>query len=215
MLGLQRISLWRVARPGEQPGEKGRIGTRRAKVWLDKSTRVAHSYTAYDQTPSVRLLTFSCPGSGGTASFDIGGIFQGEGLHGQSFLVEVKSYGSTSDPYPEYRRFLALCYMAYIEDAQRCDNFIFLGWRPFKSDKWEGLASVAEVIDAVISDRKRVFGEGLDVDAARAKVDLDIAAAVAQRLWLIVLNERQEQQLVITKLHYGMIVAHISMEAVS
>jgi hypothetical protein len=201
-----------VPATGEQPGEKGRAGVHKAKTWLDRTTRVESSYTAYDTTPSVDLLTFSCPGTGGTASFDIGGVFRGEELEKQPFLAEVKFYGPNSDQYPEFKKFLALCYIAYTAKPSYCGRLIWITWRPFKCDKWDELKSIDQIIEAVISERGRVFGPDVTSEEARTRINLDTAAAVSERLWLIILSEAHET-LVITHDHYSEVVKIITREA--
>ena len=201
----------RVPTVGERPGEKGREGVHRAKNWLERSTRVEFSYTAYDNIPSVDLLTFDCPG-GGSASFDIGGIFRGEELSKKSFLAEVKNYGPKSDQYPEFKKFLALCYIAYRAKPTYCDRLIWISWRPFRSDRWDELTSINEVIEAIIGERQKVFGPDVTPEEARSSIDMVAAAAVTERLWLIVLSEAHET-LVITHDHYSEIVKIIAREA--
>ncbi len=203
-----------MAQLGEQIQEKGRNGVHRAKLWLERTTRVGHSWTAYDSVPSVDLLKFTCPGNGASAGFDIGGTLRGENLEGQAFLAEVKDYGPNSDQYPEFKKFLALCYIAYTAKPTYCDHLIWITWRPFKCQTWDDLTSVNEVIEAVVTERERVFGVGVTQEDARSQVDLAAAAAVADRLWLIVLSERQET-LVITRSHYAEVVRLITEGAAS
>ncbi|WP_146240695.1 hypothetical protein [Curtobacterium sp. MCPF17_011] len=58
----------------------------------------------------------------------------------------------------------------------------------------------------VIKHRERVFGEA-DEAVAGSLVDDAAVSAVAERLWLIVLSDRQET-LVISKEHRGVIDAY-------
>lgn len=190
---------------GEQSGEKGRRGVYRAKTWLERSTRVEYCWTAYDSIPCVDLLTFCWPGTGGKGSFDIGGIFRGEELEKKSFLVEVKDYGPKSDQYPEFKTFLALCYVAYTSKPEYCDHLIWMTWRPFGCDRWDNLTTINEVVAAVVHCRERVFGSGVTPEDAKAQINMVAAAAVAERLWLIILSEGNES-LTITKDHYAEIV---------
>lgn len=199
---------------GEQNQEKGRRGVRRAKVWLDRSTRVESIYTSYDTTPSVDLLKFTFPGTGRSASFDIGGTFRGEDLQNKSFLAEVKNYGPNSDQYPEFKKFLALCYIAYLAKPNYCHRLIWIAWRPFGCDRWDELTNVTEVIEGIVSDRHRVFGPNVTPEDARSRIDMVAAAAVAERLWLIILSEACET-LVITRDHYSEVVKLITKEAMS
>jgi hypothetical protein len=197
---------------GEQTQEKGRRGVHRAKVWLERSTRVEYSYTAYDSIPSIDLLKFTCPGTGRSAGFDIGGVFRGEELKDKAFLAEVKDYGPNSNQYPEFKRFLGLCYIAYTIKPNYCGRLIWITWRPFECNRWERLRNVDEVAEAVISDRERIFGAHVTEEEARERIDMVAAAAVAERLWLIVLSEAAET-LVITHDHYSEVVKLITKEA--
>jgi hypothetical protein len=83
-----------------------------------------------------------------------------------------------------YVEYLAKCYRASIVNPGRCDNFMWITWAPFSVNKWDRLCSAGEVEAAVELHRGRaVDGSEIDVQQCRN---------VADRLWLIVLSDRQE-----------------------
>ena len=106
-----------------------------------------------------------------------------------------------------YREHLAKCYRAWQTAPQRADQFFWITWAPFLVTKWDELLTRDYVREAVVDHRKRVFEEP-DEDAARQLVDEDVVREVANRLWIIVLSEKQEQSLMMSKEHLGLILRH-------
>lgn len=192
---------------GEELHEKGREGAKRAKEWLEATTRVNVPWVNPNQY-AINKLSFSWANRAPDFSFDLGGLLLGDGLNGQMFLAEVKFYLSgASDQGTLYREYLAKCYRAYVSRPERCDNFMWITWTPFLVSKWSALCSAKEVESAVVEHRERALNV-TDETQAHAAIDLEACTKVADRLWLIVLSERQEQ-LVISKQHRGLIQQHI------
>jgi hypothetical protein len=190
---------------GEAQHEKGRDGARRAKRWLEATTRVKMAWLNTDSLIGDRC-EFQWPFGGRSFSFDIGGFLSGSSVEGQSFLVECKKYSTAGDQGVEYFEYLAKCYVTYSVQPKYSDHFMWITWHPFKQMTWTQLCGPEMVKSAVIAECKRVFGVDSEEDA-QALIDMDVVSAVAERLWVIVLCDRQED-LVISRDHLALIRAH-------
>ena len=188
---------------GETAQAKGADGARRAKRWLESTTRVNAQWVNPDP-PAVPKLTFSWPHGGQNFSFDLGGLLKYGDFDGHVFFAESKNYAAPSDLSDHYSKFLAQCYVADLDKPGYCDHFMWIAWSPHNITKWPELTTADYVREPVVKNRARVFGEGVDETQAEALVDADVVSEVASRLWLIILSEKQET-LVISKEHRGVI----------
>lgn len=186
---------------GEELHELGRMGAIRAKRWLDATTRVDVTWVNPD---AVAKLTFAWK-DGSKFSFDLGGTLRGGDVHGQEFFAEIKKYNTAGDQSVLYSEYLAKCFRAFCDMPSRCDHFMWLTWHPFSQTKWNQLCTAAEVRAAVLTHRAKCLGEG-DEALASAAIDPAICDAVAGRLWLIVLSDRQES-LVIDREDLELVIA--------
>jgi hypothetical protein len=189
---------------GEESPDKGREGLQQAKRWLDLSTRVRRSW-AYDDHPLSEMVHFEWPYATGREkpfSFDLGGEFRGKSLQSQSFLAEVKNYLYESNLPTHFRDFLAKCYVALSSKPARCDNFLWISWAPFQAQNWHKHATTENVRKSIVhsANRERVLGVDNEVDAGE-KLDVELMAKVASRVWLVTLSDRQIM-LVPTEEHY-------------
>jgi hypothetical protein len=198
---------------GEESQETGRDGLKEAKRWLEMSTRVRHAWTHKDK-PMSELLAFRWPGSPGTFTFDLGGVFRGDGLHNQSFLAEVKNYKKELDLPTHYRDFVAKCYVAFLSNPDRCGHFLWLSWSPFQAQAWDRHTSVDRLEKHLLhrENRLRVLGVE-DADAAKAAIDPQAIVEVSRRIWLLTLCHQQEG-LILTRDHYAEVIKMIMAEAV-
>ncbi len=188
---------------GETRHQSGFDGARRAKEWLEATTRVQVPWVVPEPYAVCKLTFHWADTDSTTFSYDLGGRLIGEDLEGQEFLAEVKNYKGASDQAELYVEYLAKCYRAYQERPDRCDNFMWITWAPFSVTKWQKLCSCDEVLEAVVRHRDRALGEP-DLTKAHIAVDKSCCDEVANRLWIIVLSERQES-LVVTRQHRGVI----------
>lgn len=191
---------------GEQLHEAGAEGARRAKVWLDRTTRAEARWVNPD-TVAVPKLTFPWQSARGDFSFDLGGLLRGGPLEGQQFLVESKFYKNSGGQGTMYREFLAKCYCALLARPQVCDHFFWITWAPFLVDNWANLTSSEFVSDAVLKHREDALDEA-DKESARSLIDTSLVKTISDRLWIIVLSRRQEQELIMTKEHLALIRQH-------
>ena len=167
---------------GEAIQAIGIDGADRAKRWLEGTTRVLHVWT---NPEDAAKLTFSWA-TEGEFSFDLGGTLQGGELHGKNFYAEVKKYSAARDQGTEYPKYLAKCYLALQQRPEMCDHFMWITWAPFLVSKWAHLMTPDYVATSVKTHREKTLG------ITGAEPDLPHCAAVAGRLWLIVLSDKQE-----------------------
>lgn len=206
--------------PGEAMHLKGADGARRAKRWLDATTRTKASWTNEDAVAAARM-EFSWPSGGGHPfSFDVGGILAGEPFENHAFLAEVKNY-TGDDLGPDYDDFVAKAYLVRRDHERVADQFMFLSWHPFRVGTWMKHTSVPAIIHGLAKNHHRAFPAD---DAAQACFperlklsDLDnllpcrhmdqlVLSDLAERMWNIVLTEKQEQ-LVISQEDLKMVIA--------
>ncbi|MFF1822262.1 hypothetical protein ACFVWG_33460 [Kribbella sp. NPDC058245] len=190
---------------GEANHLKGADGARRAKKWLDATTRVKASWTNEDEV-NINKLSFAWPYGGQTFSFDLGGILSGDEFENQTFVSEVKNYSGVGDQPEHYDDWLAKSYIARQLNPALTDNFMWITWHPFAQTNWKKLCTEEWVEKGILLPKniERIFGTK-DRDDAKAAIDSKIVTDVASRLWVIVLSERQEK-LVITGKHRSWLV---------
>ncbi|MTE19653.1 hypothetical protein F0L17_11040 [Streptomyces sp. TRM43335] len=191
--------------PGEALHQLGDDGARRAKRWLESTTRVKAAWLNTDPYSAGRL-EFPWSYGGWNFSYDIGGILHGGEFSGQMFLAECKKYSAAGDQGTHYQSYLAKCYVTLLHHARLADHFMWITWHPFLVGSWGKLCSVDKVREGVLSEASRVFNTESE-DEAKALIDEDIAQEVANRLWLLVLSDKQEK-LVITPEHRGILIKH-------
>ena len=192
---------------GEGIQAKGADGARRAKLWLEATTRANVPWVNPDSV-AVPKLTFRWPDDSGSFSFDLGGTLIGGELAGQEFLAECKNYENASDQGSHYSAYLAKCYVARSTRPDRGENFMWITWSPFATRTWSELVSTDRVKAAVLKECRRVLR--VDDKNALAALDEQLCKDVASRLWIIVLSEKQEKHLVLSLRHLGLIRAHIT-----
>ena len=191
---------------GEAIQAKGADGARRAKLWLEATTRANVPWVNPDPV-AVPKLSFDWVSSG-TFSFDLGGTLIGGEVANQEFLGECKKYENAYDQNKLYIEYLAKCYVARFRRPDRCDNFMWITWSPFATTTWSDLISPEHVRKAVMKESTRALG--VNEEDALGKLDEELCKEVASRLWIIVLSEKQEKHLVLSPEHQGLIRAKIA-----
>lgn len=192
--------------PGEAMHQKGADGARRAKKWLDATTRVRMSWTNEDAVHASRL-EFTWPHGGQPYSFDVGGMLCGGEFEGHFFVAECKNYADAADQGAHYDDWVAKCYLTRRDHHRLADHFMWITWHPFRVTKWKNLCSPQAVMDGLLvpQNMKRLF-DTEDAEEAKAQIDQDLVKEVADRLWLLVLSEKQEK-LVITPKDRALIIS--------
>jgi len=179
-------------RVGEDAHLKGADGVRRAKRWLESTMRVSTSFTNVESDSTKRKLCYTWPHGGQSFSYDLGGMLRGAEFASDTFSAEVKLYLKPQDQGIEYREFLARSYAAVAGGSQFCDHLLWITWCPFSITSWHELRTPECVRAAVLEHRARLF-DTKDEQAAAAQVDEEIVKAVADRLWIVVLSDKQEK----------------------
>ncbi|WP_328393713.1 hypothetical protein [Nocardia sp. NBC_00416] len=192
---------------GETEHAKGADGTWLAKRWLERTTRAQVRWEQPDPI-AVRKLTFERPG--GKFSFDIGGSLVGGEVDSQDFFAEVKKYKDAQDQPTLFREFLAKCYRAYEQRPERCDNFMWITWAPFNSTDWSKLDKPEKVQSSVREKWKYNFIS--EDEAMKAELDGYTIKEVADRIWILVLSDRQVYHLSMSDDHLSVITRYETLE---
>ena len=187
--------------------QQGADGMRRAKRWLDSTTRIESSWTNEDQVTASRL-EFPWPYGGQPFSFDVGGILSGGEFEKNFFVCESKKYTSASDQGSHYDDWVAKCYVTRRDHSRLADQFMWITWHPFRVTDWNKLVTPDTVIDSLLLPRnsKRVF-DTEDRSATEDMINRPLVDDVASRLWIIVLSDKQEK-LVISTEDRAILTAH-------
>ncbi|TJZ50314.1 hypothetical protein FCH28_23815 [Streptomyces piniterrae] len=198
--------------PGEELHEVGADGARRAKEWLEATTRVKASWTNTD-SKWIRRMTFKWPaGKQTTFSLDLGGLLCGGEFDNDIFMAECKKYASPGDQGTHYLSYLAKCYVIVSQQPTAAEHFMWITWCPFNVTDWDKLLTEHWVRKAIRVHANEIFGE-IPPEEVEDAIDADIVTAVTERLWMIVLSEKQEK-LVITREHRALIQRHDVLEGV-
>ena len=173
--------------PGERPHVVGEHGARRAQNWLISTTRVSVPWTAYDDPTTIPDALRIVHPDGSPHHFDLAGYFLDGDLKGSQFLAEVKHYQTAGHQSEHYRDYLLNCYFA-ATSSHRNFHFMWITWHPFGTlSRWSQLCAPDSIMDALRqynSVHSTAYG------------DLDTCRYLSDRLWLILLAERQERYLV-------------------
>lgn len=192
---------------GEGQHKVGEDGVRRAKKWLEATTRVHSSWTVYDDR-QVSRLTFDWPHHAEPFSYDLGGILFGGEFDKDLFLAESKKYAGDQDQGKHFDKFLAQSYVALRDEPKLADHFMWITWAPFRVTTWSKISHPEKIVHALVKVqpyRTWVFGEGVSEDEAASLVDQKIVDNLSSRMWMIVLSDRQEK-LVISNEDRGLIM---------
>ncbi|RBY94520.1 hypothetical protein DQ244_04230 [Blastococcus sp. TBT05-19] len=181
----------------EETQEKGRRGVAEVKTWLEATTHLSMSWDAYEfpvQCTRKRL-------DGELKRYDLAGKFIGEKK--RPVVVEAKSYETPGHQGSAYQEFLANAYsttayeIAEIGDSKT--EFIWVTTHPFSLNKWPNLTSRSMLKSAIEALPECLGGESIDED---------LLTAVAERLWLLVRHERQNE-ISLTNLELMSIYQHL------
>jgi hypothetical protein len=165
---------------GESLHVIGHEGAKRAKVWLEKTGRVDVNFSRYE-VAEAPFLTFPKV-VGEPFSFDLGGVLRLE-TGKASFLGEVKKVSGEAGQGGMYKEYLAKCYRTAVHLGMPY-HFMWITWHPFSQNIWTQLCTAEQVKAAVTAHKVAYCGAD--------PVDESLCAELAERLWLIVLSDRQE-----------------------
>lgn len=174
--------------PGESNHETGREGVRKAKLWLDGTTRANVLWTVYDGESFANKLSVKWANGNGEASFDLFGVFLEGDINKQPFYAEVKNHNfAGSQLQSMYKDFLALCYRACVVDPHRYDHFIWMTWSPGNLSDWPKQTTVDYVSRAVRENA------GKAIESPKTEPDEDICRMVAGRIWYVIFGPKQHE----------------------
>ncbi|MEV7768555.1 hypothetical protein [Microbacterium sp. NPDC086615] len=163
----------------EATQEKGRRGVAHTKRWLEATTYVELQFNAYEDEGMCELELLS-----GTKTFDMFGFMLGPNR--RPIYVENKDDTNTSRLYSDFQAFLANAYSATAKRIQTTKDqkaeFMWVSTHPFNQGGWGKLATPAEVKTALNKYPGVLGGVAIDEDLVRL---------VAQRIWVLVMNQRQ------------------------
>lgn len=185
------MPIERPPAPGEQNQQIGDDGARRAKKWLDATTRVRHSYTNMDDG-GPHKLAFSWPHGGTSYSYDLGGVFRGKPFDNEVFVAESKKYSAASDQGMHFDKFLAQTYCTLDNHSRMAQHFMWITWAPFRVTTWGTIASSENIRKALHAHADKVFALS-DTAEIDERIDQEIVDYMTANLWMIVLSDKQEQ----------------------
>ena len=163
----------------EATQEKGRRAVAHTKRWLEATTYVELQFNAYEHDSMCELELLS-----GTKTFDMFGFMLG--ANRRPVYVENKDDTNISRLYMAYQEFLANAYSATARRIQTTKDqkteFMWVSTHPFNQDGWGKLTTPDELKTALAKNPDVLGG---------AAIDDDLVRTVAQRIWVLVMNERQ------------------------
>lgn len=160
--------------------EIGREGVRIARRYLDSTTRLTVPFDVSDEPQLCKLLMLD----GTNKQFDLSGFF----FEPKRFVyVEAKKYSASRDQGTKFSDFLAhACsctarsWLDLGTDPQW--EFIWLTWHPFALGRWQQLLSRDELRTAITGRPELLGGYA---------VNEQVIEEIADRLWLLVLHDKQ------------------------
>lgn len=200
--------------PGETEQQKGRQGALAAKLWLDRTTRINANLINPDNTAKKKLTLKKAHyvSANDVFSFDLGGHFREGDFEGQDFLAECKNYANSSDLGTHYKLFLAHCYRAIATEHHMADQFFWISFSPHSATTWDKITTADAVQNAVLDSSTRDINFTPDQNLDES-YQHQISEMVSERLWLLILSDKQVKHLVLTKEHHGVIEEHIVKNA--
>lgn len=173
----------------ESTQELGRDGVIEVKAWLESTTHIELGFSANKNRP---VCTATLLGDK-IKTFDLfGQIIVG----GAPLYVEAKNYSSTGKQSAAFDEFLVTAYSAtmyqigHVEDARA--EFMWVTTHPFALTHWSRLTSRTYLKEKVIADKTKLLPAGHVVDE-------DVLDLVSSRLWLLLMADRQRNELVLSR----------------
>lgn len=171
-----------MALNAEAAHEKGRKGVILTKRWLESTTHLELPSDAYDFAPECRVTCLD----GSKKLFDLKGWFF---KNKRTVWVENKAVSGERKQPQQYPLFLAIAYSATAHEIKTGGadprwEFMWVTTHPFTLPSWTTLTKPSSI-------RKALEGPGSSLLNGEP-IDEDILKLVADRIWLLVLNERQK-----------------------
>ena len=199
-----------MVRAGETPHDKGDEGLQKARRWLSLTTRVSQTWTHKD-TAMAEMLQYEWPDGSGHFYLDLGGRFRGGDVDGQYFTAEVKNYRRDNGGLKtHFQDFLARCYVDACRPSPRYSHYLWIAWAPFDATAWDQHGTADDVKRALLlpRNRKRCL-QSDDEGEATKSMRMQAVANVSERLWMVTMNDKQND-LVVTREHFRLIVGQFA-----
>ncbi|WP_424184939.1 hypothetical protein ACOBQX_24060 [Actinokineospora sp. G85] len=168
----------------ETEHKKGHEGVLLVKRWLESTTHAIVNFSVYDDENQTSLARLD----DNIKRYDLIGTFLGKDT--RPFVVEVKNYNVVGNQPIEYTEFLANAYSTtaaqFKLNLDKKIEYMWITWHPFSQGKWSKLTSEDEIRNAL-----EVHPEVLN----GAAIEESLIRLLADRIWLIMLNRRQESLL--------------------
>ncbi|MFJ7751822.1 hypothetical protein ACIQXM_17930 [Arthrobacter sp. NPDC097144] len=168
--------------PAEENHELGRDGVFLFKRWLEATTYLDLPWNAYGSGALCEIKHMD-----GVKEYDLAGMFLTDGM--PPVVVECKRYKYVGGQAAEFEEFLAIAYGSSVWDRtngmrEKNRNFIWATTHPFGQSNWSQLTTASN-IEAAVGKHSRYAGDD--------PFDSSLAESLSQRIWLLVLSEKQEQ----------------------
>ncbi|MFJ7621379.1 hypothetical protein ACIQYZ_21505 [Rhodococcus erythropolis] len=167
----------------------GMDGVDLAQRFLESTTWIELPFNVYDNAPICTLERLD----GKRKRYDLmGSIFTDPHT---PLYVEVKDYDSNGGKQGgEFWQFLANAYSITARDIKNHDDgrreFMWITRHPFNLKDWSKITDPTRITEALEREPEALAGESIDPD---------ILATVSERIWLLVLHERQERLMLTAK----------------
>lgn len=189
----------------EETHKIGEMGAHRIRRWLDSTFRFRIDRSIYDVDrdgnpfPMMRLpqLTKTDPDTGDLVGrrferFDLRGMLLDEnGAPGRLLFVECKDYSGSGKQAALYDEYLVVCYSGFVKGSQDVEGpldmeFMWATTHPFAQTSYKVLTTAEQIRLACEKYPERLGDETFD---------MSVAAQLASRLWLAIVNPRVEEMM--------------------
>jgi hypothetical protein len=172
-----------VPADAEQVQELGRKGVASVQQWLEATTFIELNWNVYEHT---LMCVVNCL-DGSRKKFDLVGSFIGD--RKDPVAVECKKYTSPGAQHKYFKEFLAVAYSSTVNEIEQRGGdlkreFLWVTTHPFQLREWTMLATSDKIIEAI--------GEYPDLLAGKP-IDFEIVHKLSERIWLLVMNAKQEE----------------------
>ncbi|KAA1397780.1 hypothetical protein [Aeromicrobium ginsengisoli] len=172
--------------PREGTQEDGRDGVALTKRWLEATTFVEFPWNSYENEEMCYVDHLSKKGDA-FKCFDLVGNFLGDDR--QPIVVENKAVNTDNGLYAEFLEFVAIAYSSTVLEIEKykkdkAREFMWVTTLPFNLENWPKFHTAAQVLKGLTK-----YPEYLD----GREIDPLMAQQVADRIWVLVLNIKQER----------------------
>jgi hypothetical protein len=167
----------------EEVQELGREGVAAIKQWLEATTFIELNWNVYED-PAMCVMVCA---DGSRKKFDLVGAFIGN--RRDPVVVECKWYTTTASQHKHFKQFLAIAYSSTVREtidrgADPKREYIWVTKHPFQITEWTTLATESKILQSLEDNVELLAGEPINEDIVRK---------IAERVWVLVMNQKQEE----------------------